>query len=68
METEEQQAEKEAKKLAREYRIKARAARDANPAGNKTVKFKGRHANKPCPCGSGYKIKRCCGIRTYGVS
>ena len=24
--------------------------------------FKGRHKNKPCPCGSGKKAKKCCGI------
>jgi uncharacterized protein YecA (UPF0149 family) len=22
--------------------------------------FKGRDRNKPCPCGSGIKLKRCC--------
>ena len=25
-------------------------------------KFKGRHRNLPCPCGSGMKYKRCCGF------
>jgi hypothetical protein len=30
--------------------------------GKSPIKMKGSDRNKPCPCGSGLKLKRCCGI------
>jgi len=30
--------------------------------GKSPIKMKGSERNKPCPCGSGLKLKRCCGV------
>lgn len=30
--------------------------------GKSPIKMKGSDRNKPCPCGSGLKLKRCCGV------
>lgn len=29
---------------------------------NAPIEIRSRDANKPCPCGSGKKLKKCCGI------
>lgn len=36
------------------------AIRRPNVRSVKTVFFKGSDRNKPCPCGSGLKFKKCC--------
>jgi hypothetical protein len=30
--------------------------------GKSAIRMKGSERNKPCPCGSGLKLKRCCGV------
>lgn len=30
--------------------------------GRPPIRMKGSDRNKPCPCGSGLKLKRCCGV------
>jgi hypothetical protein len=34
---------------------------------SETLAMKGRERNKPCPCGSGKKLKRCCGTQNYSL-
>ena len=31
-------------------------------AGKTPIRMKGSERNKPCPCGSGLKLKHCCGV------
>ena len=34
----------------------------ARTVGKSPIRMRGSDRNKPCPCGSGLKVKRCCGV------
>ncbi|MGD0010785.1 MAG: SEC-C domain-containing protein [Terriglobia bacterium] len=42
--------------------LKAPSWMAGSGTGKSSIKMKGSERNKPCPCGSGRKLKNCCGI------